>query len=439
MITAIHLHNFKSFAGDWHRIPLGPLTLMVGTNASGKSNVRDALRFLHGTARSYLLSEILGEKYGEGGGLEWKGIRGGAREAVFGANGGEFLIGCDVKHTTHIRAKTADRLVPREWSFRYSMTLKVNARRKTAIVSDEELYAGNKAIFSTKKLVLKAVQSEDGKQILVRYSKQGQRKFIGPTIKLRCDQPLVSQLLDHPDVSASTRTACRAFLNGLESMRFLDLDPQALRRPSLPGQVILGDKGDNLSSVLQALCEDPVRREAFVEWTKELTPLDVEELRFDPVSLDGKIQLALEESGGRIITAESASDGTLRFLAYAAALLGTKPAATYVFEEIENGIHPNRVHLLLELLQQATEKGTTQVIATTHSPALLNFLRGKALENALLVTRHGPSSRVRCLKDLPMADDDKIVAGDLLESGWFENITAFLNAEESEAEEETEP
>ena len=274
---------------------------------------------------------------------------------------------------------------------------------------------------------------------MVRYSKKGSKRYIGPTIKLRRDQPLVSQLVDHPEVSATTRNACRALLKGLESMRFLDLEPQALRRPSLPGQVILGDKGDNLSSVLQALCEDPVRREAFVEWTKELTPLDVEELRFDPVSLDGKIQLALEESGGRIITAESASDGTLRFLAYAAALLGTKPAATYVFEEIENGIHPNRVHLLLELLQQATEKGTTQVIATTHSPALLNFLRGKALENALLVTRHGPSSRIRCLKDLPMADDDKIVAGDLLESGWFENITAFLNAEESEAEEETEP
>lgn len=41
MITKITLENFKSFAGS-HSVPLGPLTLVVGTNASGKSNLRDA-------------------------------------------------------------------------------------------------------------------------------------------------------------------------------------------------------------------------------------------------------------------------------------------------------------------------------------------------------------------------------------------------------------
>ena len=62
---------------------MGNLTLLVGTNASGKSNLRDAFRFLHGVSRGYTLAEIIGEKWIEGGTLQWKGIRGGTREATY--------------------------------------------------------------------------------------------------------------------------------------------------------------------------------------------------------------------------------------------------------------------------------------------------------------------------------------------------------------------
>jgi len=279
---------------------------------------------------------------------------------------------------------------------------------------------------------LKAEQLADGKQILVRYRNPSATKYIGPTLKLRCDQPLVSQLAEHPDVTATTRNACRKLLNSLSSMRFLDLDPQSLRRPSLPGQLVLGDKGENLSSVLQALCEDPVRKESLLEWTRELTPLDVVDFEFPTVSLEGRIQLVLVEESGLKISAESASDGTLRFLAFAAALLGTRPAETYIFEEIENGIHPNRVYLLLELLQQNTGKESTQVLATTHSPALLNFLKGEALDASLVVTRHNGGSEVRRFADMPIAERDKSRAGELLETGWFETTSAFMAAEEED-------
>ena len=61
----------------------------------------------------------------------------------------------------------------------------------------------------------------------------------------------------------------------------------------------------------------------------------------------------------------SASDGTLRFLAILAALLGTDPARLYFFEEIDNGIHPSRLRLLLDLIEGQTAKGGTQVVTTT--------------------------------------------------------------------------
>lgn len=81
MLTQLRLERFKNFKDA--RLSLGPLTILVGTNASGKSNVRDALRFMHGIGRGYRLAEIIGEKWGEGGVLQWQGIRGGTQEATY--------------------------------------------------------------------------------------------------------------------------------------------------------------------------------------------------------------------------------------------------------------------------------------------------------------------------------------------------------------------
>ena len=68
MITSVRMVNFKNFADETLRV--GPFTVIVGANASGKSNIRDAFRFLHGIGRGYTLAEILGGKYGAGGQLE---------------------------------------------------------------------------------------------------------------------------------------------------------------------------------------------------------------------------------------------------------------------------------------------------------------------------------------------------------------------------------
>jgi predicted ATPase len=214
-------------------------------------------------------------------------------------------------------------------------------------------------------------------------------------------------------------------------MRFLDLDPQSLRRPSIPGQMTLGDKGENLSSVLQAICKNPSGKETLMEWTRELTPLDVADLKFPEVSLDGKIQLQLVEQSGREISAESASDGTLRFLAIAAAVLGTEPARFYFFEELENGIHPNRAHLLVNLLQNATRKSGIQVVGTTHSPALLNFLDAQTLRDASLVYREGPVSKIKSFADIPALSQmtPETRAGELFASGWFEDVASFMESD----------
>src|SRR5436309_12687049 len=80
MFTSLRLERFKNFKDG--ELKLGPFTVLVGANASGKSNLRDAFRFLHGIGRGYSLAEIFGEAFAAGE-KQWSGIRGGIGEATF--------------------------------------------------------------------------------------------------------------------------------------------------------------------------------------------------------------------------------------------------------------------------------------------------------------------------------------------------------------------
>lgn len=427
MIQELTMHNFKSFALERGAIRFGGLSVIIGTNASGKSNIRDGLRFIHGISRGYSIAEIIGEKYVEGGVLQWKGIRGGVKETVLRNGNAEVT-----KFTIGVKTK-----LPEEdggGEAHYSITVDVGDKTRPPVVAAESLVVSGRGryIFNTHPEGEVLNDEQEARVIYARLRKESKKGFVGPKVDFRRDHPILTQIDGHRNAQLpAVRKHCKAFLKTIASVRFLDLDPQALRRPSIPGQTILGDKGENLSSVLQAICAEATSKEALIEWTRELTPLDVVDMKFPEVSLEGKIQLQLVEAGGREISAESASDGTLRFLAFAAALLGTEPARFYFFEEIENGIHPTRAHLLINLLRNTTQHGGIQVVGTTHSPALLNFLDEASLRNASLVYRAGAVSKIRSFADIPALWQvvPNTRAGELLGSGWFENAASYLEAE----------
>ena len=50
MIVSLQLRDFKNFGNQ--TLDMGPFTVIVGANASGKNNLRDAFRFLHGLSGS---------------------------------------------------------------------------------------------------------------------------------------------------------------------------------------------------------------------------------------------------------------------------------------------------------------------------------------------------------------------------------------------------
>jgi len=198
-----------------------------------------------------------------------------------------------------------------------------------------------------------------------------------------------------------------------------------MRIPSLPGQTVLGDRGENLSAVLHAICRDSTKKELLLEWVRKLTPADVEDLLFDRDAV-GRVSLRLLEKQGHSVPATSASEGTLRFLALLAAIFGPAPASLYFIEEIENGIHPTRLGLLVDLIEHQIKRRGIQIIATSQSPQLLQFLGEESLEHTSVVYRLPDHSEGRIKRILDIPEAPRVIKEQpiwvLHASSWFEDV-----------------
>ncbi len=412
VLEELKLQAFKCFSDE--TLPLGPFSVIVGANASGKSNIRDALRFLHGIGRGYSLADIVGGKYGAGGQVEWDRLRGGSQEIVrFGESRFELkarirdgqqsisykiVVGPDPEHTDGDLVVLAEELLTRPRGLTYA--------------SHPE---GGDPV---------AAQDDDS-HLLIRMGKTETQRKYGLRVAVRTDQPALSQIGEHKRISARHKDVATKTMEAFAATRFLDLSPEAMRKPAFPGQVVLGDGGENLATVLEAVCADQALKQVFADWLRELTPMDVRGFSFPRDPVTGQVHLVIEESGGRRVSAYSASDGSLRFLAMLAAVLGPDPAKVYVFEEIDNGIHPARLRLLVELIEGQTRRRGLQVITTSHSSEMLGMLGDAAFETASLVCRLDESSVIRRLADLPNARDQRQQLGRLHMGGWMENAVAF--------------
>ena len=77
-------------------------------------------------------------------------------------------------------------------------------------------------------------------------------------------------------------------------------------------------------------------------------------------------------NNSEIVDAKKLSDGTLRCIAILAAILSMTKGGILVVEEIDNGIHPGRVHALINTLEKIGKERKIDIILTTHNPTLLN-------------------------------------------------------------------
>ena len=416
MIKSLHLKHFKNFKNATLR--LGPFTVLIGANASGKSNIRDAFRFLHGIGMHYRLAEILGEAY-YGSARVWDGIRGGKREVAYS---GSETFELDVEMELASRDHGAYHL-----DYRIGVSAGGSVTMPPRLVQ-EALNAGDRLVFRT--VEGEAPNGKVSVALPVADDGSGQHPEI---MILPAHSPVIAQAEDLISRFDKFESAS-AVLKDLRSILFLDPSPLQIGIPSLPGHAILGDQGQNLSSVLAAICAEPAKKEVLLAWVRKLTPMDVDDLRFDEDAA-GRLLLRLVEKDGRSVSAQSVSDGTLRFLAILAALFGPEPASLYFIEELENGIHPSRLSLLVDLIESQTKRRGIQVVATSHSPLLLQFLNQESLEHASLVYRlpDHPAGQIKRIVDIPNAGRviEEQPVSVLHASSWFEDVLDFVEDDEA--------
>ena len=425
MISRLRMVNFKNFEDE--TLDVGPFTVIAGVNAAGKSNIRDAFRLLHGIGRRYSVADALGGKYGLGGQVEWRPIRGALNEVVrFSEETFTLDVSCGKPRRFKMGGLRIE--IPRT---RYCLTVGSSKVGHPVLrVKSESLYDGHTAVYTSHPSSNDPVANQDDDDYLhIRMAKARSQRKYGQRVVVSPNQPALTQIMEYKTVLRSHKKAARSMVEMLADMRFLDLSPEHMCNPSFPGQIVLGDGGENLPTVLKFIWEDGHLRQTLRDWLRELTPMDVADFDFPSDPTSGRTQLVIIEANGQRVSGYAASDGTLRFLAMLAALLGPNRPGIYFFEEIDNGIHPSRLHLLVELIEKRTAEGDMQVITTTHSPQLLSMLGDDAFKYASVVCRREESKNavIRSIHKLPNAAELRQSQGlDRLHvSGWFEDAIGF--------------
>ena len=410
MITSLRLKDFKNFADETLRV--GPFTVIVGANASGKSNIRDAFRFLHGVGRGYTLADIIGGKYGAGGQMEWGPIRGAANEVIRISRSTSGLPNLPNPGFGLAIELTVNRQV-----FAYAIEVSSELGTRGFRITYERLQVAGETVYERPRSIY------NDRQIIVGNDH---------TVDINIDTPALVQILESRDSLRGEREQIQSVVDSLASMRFMDLAPEWMRLPAFPNQTRLGDQGQNLPAVLKEICLDTKRKNILADWIDKLTPMDVRGFEF-PSDPSGRIHLRILEPGIEI-SASSASEGTLRFLAMLAALLGKDRPRLYFIEEIETGIHPARLWLLLNLIEKQTANGGIQLMATSHSPDMLTFANDTTFDNTSVVCRldDADDAIIRRVAELPNAVElrGSQGLGRLHASGWMEDALAFTEGNE---------
>jgi predicted ATPase len=166
----------------------------------------------------------------------------------------------------------------------------------------------------------------------------------------------------------------------VEDWQFLRLIPQFMTEP-MPqkrtlGKIRLNKDGSNIAEYLQSIRDQDIQAfNGIVETLKVVLPFAIDLQPVITSELERKVYLALsEEQISQKLPSWLISGGTLRILALLALLRSPDPPPVIIIEEIENGLDPRTIHLLVNEIQYFVESGLGQVVFTTHSPYLLDLL-----------------------------------------------------------------
>jgi predicted ATPase len=340
-LKSIRLDSFLSFPPGAPAIDLLPLNVLIGPNASGKSNLIEAIELLRSTATGFAAA------IRDGGGVRewlWKGEL--PKAATIDAQLGRTGKNSDLRYRLEFTS-AGDRVEVTDEALE-----EVEKHRSDA--KDVYFYYRFQKGHPVMNVVL------DNKRV----SRKLQRESLAP------DASVLSQRKE-PDLYPELAWVSNAF-SSIQTFREWSFGRYAaVRQPqsaTLPTTVLLPD-ASNLALILNQIEHGGAARR-LNELLKRFLP------RFERLSTltqGGTIQFFLhEDTLSAPVPATRLSDGTIRFLAICAVLLQPSPPPLVCIEEPELGLHPDALSIIAELLVEASHR--TQLIVTTHSDVLLSYL-----------------------------------------------------------------
>jgi predicted ATPase len=405
MLTRIEIDGFKTF--DRFGLDLRPLTAVVGPNASGKSNLFDALRFLSLLSQNDIRTAM-------------QGLRGEPEELFRQTPNGisdcmsfavEVLLSrrdVDAFGTSYetpaqrLRYELKLGLVKTPDGTPRGIFVRNENCRPIARKEDRATYLQNMKLNRNARVnpFIELADSEDA--ILVR---QDGRQRHG--------RPMRLSLKEASRTALSTITTAEfphlyALREALTNIRFLEINPRAARGANdrFEDRSLKPD-ASNLAAVLAHLRDktaDNQRPDGVLsDIASDLASLvpSVRRLRIRNDANERQYSFSLEFDGEQIFSSRVISDGTLRLLALLAILDDPDRRGTLCFEEPENGVHEGRVPTLVEFLRNAanissdTSTSSFQVLLNTHSPKVMAALEDREIVAADSVISIDPSNRTR--------------------------------------------
>ncbi|MFG3404310.1 AAA family ATPase [Streptomyces sp. NPDC048142] len=347
-LLELHVENFRSLRDV--TIPLGPLTVLVGPNGVGKSNVLKVFDFLAAIIRTDLQPAL-----DERGGFDEVAFWGGEKPPT------SMVVRLTADWTTHASAKAPDE---------YSLTIRrrsLPGSRDSYTLSRQESFQFKRTQGRGRRITI----SGDEARVV---DKRAGRESDGGKFGI---QRLSSGLSTLPRLGRSdggeevTRVAER-----LSSFRVFDVDLTAARQPTRTHSINAGrlePHARNLAAFLIQLSTDEERWDHLTHDARRVLP-QLDAIEFEQVGgFADRLAVVLRERGLRRPTPlADASFGTVRLLGLLAMLYDPQPPALTCVEEIDHGLHPQALELIVERMREASAR--TQFIVATHSPALVDRL-----------------------------------------------------------------
>ncbi|HTY15951.1 MAG TPA: AAA family ATPase [Methanoregulaceae archaeon] len=376
-ITSIAVTNFKSF----REMVFEPasFSIIIGSNASGKSNLIQVFKFLRDIAKYGLPNAISLQ-----GGVEYM------RNTIIGPGENfSFRIVYLLEETKQDVIGVKDRnpvyFASREITYEFAIhftdtTAGYEVVRDHLVISGDFLTRDRDG-FQTIGCGSLGLSQVGGKARYLVSPPEGftlPEEELFPHLLQRQEIPATRLIANNP-VTAPGVPPLEWIFRGI---KVYDFDPRLLKMAApMAGKTELEKDGSNLAIVIKAINDDPERKKAFINLMNDMLPF-VKDVAVEKL-LDMSLFLKLKEVFGpdRYIPASLVSDGTINIAALIIALYFEDRRVT-IIEEPEKNIHPALIAKLVSMLKDAS--GRKQIIVTTHNPEMVKHV---AIDDIFLINR----------------------------------------------------